>query len=70
MGVDLGGTNIKLGIVSQSGKIIKQTSVKTKAEGGPEAVISQMKKGIKEVLSKNNKEITGIGIGAARCSNY
>jgi glucokinase len=64
LGVDLGGTNIKLGIVSQNGKIIKKTSVETKAEGGPEAVISQMKKGIKEILSKNKKEITGIGIGA------
>jgi glucokinase len=65
VGVDLGGTNIKLGIVSQSGKIVKKTSVETKAEGGYEVVISQMKKGIEEILSKNKKEITGIGIGAA-----
>ena len=62
LGVDLGGTNIKLGIVSQSGKIVKQTSIKTHAEEGPESVISQMKKGIKELLSKNIK-VTGIGIG-------
>ncbi len=65
VGVDLGGTNIKFGLVSQSGKIVRKTSVETKAEEGPEAVISQMKKGIIQILAKNKKEITGIGIGAA-----
>ncbi len=65
VGVDLGGTNIKLGLVSQSGKIVRKTSVETKAEEGPDAVISQMKKGINQILAKNKKEITGIGIGAA-----
>ena len=65
VGVDLGGTNIKLGLVSQSGKIVRKTSVETKADEGPDAVISQMKKGINQILAKNKKEITGIGIGAA-----
>ncbi len=31
VGVDLGGTNIKVGIVSESGKIISKTSVKTES---------------------------------------
>ena len=65
VGVDLGGTNIKVGLVSQSGKIVRKTSVETKAEEGPDAVISQMKKGINQILAKNKKVITGIGIGAA-----
>ena len=64
VGVDLGGTNIKIGLVSQSGKIVRKTSVDTKAEQGPDIVIAQMKKGIKEILSKNKKEISGIGIGS------
>jgi glucokinase len=63
LGVDLGGTNIKFGIVSQSGKIVKQTSIKTYADKGPDFVISQMKKGIKELQSKNKNKIAGIGIG-------
>ena len=33
---------LKLGIVSEQGKIIKKTSVETKAEDGPESVISQI----------------------------
>lgn len=64
IGVDLGGTNIKIGIVSQKGKIIKKTSLDTLASGGPDSVISQIKKGIKELLLKNKLKIQGIGIGA------
>lgn len=64
IGVDLGGTYIKLGIVSSSGKIKRKISIDTKAEGGPDKVINQIKKGIKELLSKNKLNIQGIGIGA------
>ena len=64
IGVDLGGTNVKVGIVSQNGKIIKKVSVETKAQGGPEKVIQQIKKGIDEVLIKNELRIHGIGIGS------
>ena len=64
VGVDLGGTNIKIGIVTQKGKIIKKISISSKAEGGPEKVVKQIKLGIKEVLSGNKNKIRGIGIGA------
>lgn len=64
VGVDLGGTNIKIGIVSQKGKIIEKISISSKAEGGPEKVIKQIKLGVKEILSKNKKKIRGIGIGS------
>ena len=64
IGVDLGGTNVKIGIVSREGKIIKKISLETKAAGGPNSVISQIQKGIKEVLSKNKLKIHGIGIGS------
>jgi glucokinase len=64
VGVDLGGTNVKIGIVSAKGKIIKKTSLATKAEGGPESVITQIKKGVKEILARNKLKIQGIGIGS------
>lgn len=63
IGVDLGGTNIKIGIVTDTGKLIKKTSIKTEAEGGPKKVISNIIKGISEILSKNKYKIKGIGIG-------
>ncbi len=64
VGVDLGGTNIKVGIVSRGGKIVKKTSLSTNADGGPREVVSQIRKGINEVLYKNKLNIHGIGIGA------
>lgn len=64
IGIDLGGTSIKLGIVSLKGKINKQTSVDTKAEGGPDSVISQIQLGVKELLQKEKYSIKGIGIGS------
>jgi len=64
VGVDLGGTNIKIGIVSQKGKLIEKISLSSKAEGGPDKVVKQIKIGIEEILSKNKKKIRGIGIGS------
>ena len=69
IGVDIGGTNIKLGIISDAGKIVKKGMVETRAEGGPDIVISQIKKGITELLLKNDKKIEGIGIGCAGTVN-
>ncbi len=63
IGVDLGGTNIKIGIVSDRGKLIKSTSIKTEAEGGPKKVIANIIKGIKVILVNNKIKIQGIGIG-------
>ena len=63
IGVDLGGTNIKIGIVSDRGKLIKSTSIKTESEGGPKKVIANIIKGIKVILVNNKIKIQGIGIG-------
>jgi glucokinase len=63
IGVDLGGTNIKLGLVSKAGKIIEKTSVITEAEKGPEKVVKNISKGIDFLISKANVKIKGIGIG-------
>lgn len=62
IGVDLGGTSIKFGLVNNAGKIKKKFSLNTHAEEGPEAVINQIKKGIDELL-KSKQKIVGIGIG-------
>lgn len=66
IGVDLGGTSIKLGIVSNSGKLIKKVTVRTEADKGKEKVIENIKSGIHELLTSKKKseyKIEGIGIG-------
>ncbi len=64
IGIDLGGTNIKSGIVTDEGKIIRTNIIKTYSERGPEKVIQQIEKGIKILLKNNRLKIDGAGIGA------
>ena len=63
VGVDLGGTNIKIGMVSQDGKIFKRCSIKTEADEGPKRIIENIKRGIYEIKTKANVTFDGIGIG-------
>ncbi len=63
IGVDLGGTSIKLGIVSETGKLINKLSVKTEAEKGPEKVIQKITHSIHELTQHSKYKIKGIGIG-------
>lgn len=63
IGVDLGGTNIKIGIVSDKGKLVKSISIKTEADCGPKNVIVNIIKGIETILAKNKLKVQGIGIG-------
>ena len=63
VGVDMGGTTIKFGLVTPRGKVKDKFCLETNAKEGPGAVVSQVKKGIKKILSGKHK-IAGIGIGA------
>jgi len=63
IGVDLGGTSIKLGIVSENGKLLNKHTVRTEAEKGPKKVIENIISGINELTEKSKYKISGIGIG-------
>jgi len=63
LGVDLGGTSIKFGIVSDKGKLIKKISVRTEAEKGPKSVIKKIIAGINELTANSKHKFRGIGIG-------
>lgn len=63
VGVDLGGTNIKLGIVSENGTIKRKTSIKSEAEKGPKTVIENIILGIHDISKKSKLNFEGIGIG-------
>jgi len=64
IGVDLGGTFIKIGIVNEKGKIVKKVEIESKAMEGPKEVVKQLSRGVKLVLSNNKYKIEGIGIGS------
>jgi glucokinase len=63
IGVDLGGTSIKLGVVTNTGRIISKISVRTEAEKGPKKVIENIISSIRDMTGKSNYKISGIGIG-------
>lgn len=67
IGVDLGGTAIKIGLVDDNGTIIHKDSVPTRAKEGYEAIISDIANLIKKILEDSNtsiNDIKSIGMGA------
>lgn len=66
IGIDLGGTTVKTGLISDSGEIIYQIKLPTLAEQNPQAIIGQIKKTIRETLHHaEGKNIVGIGLASA-----
>jgi glucokinase len=67
IGVDLGGTNIKAGIVDlQTGKLITKRSTPTRAHEGHESVMRRIADLIEELIATSGQrrtEFGGIGIG-------
>jgi len=67
IGVDLGGTNTKVGLVTQNGKIIKRSEIKTETEKGSKVVINNILNCIKKV---KKGDILGIGVGSPGPLDY
>lgn len=67
IGVDLGGTNIKFGLVD-NGKIIRKIKMKTEASKGVSNIMKKMITGIS--LVKEGYKIEGIGIGSPGPLDY
>ncbi|MCS7014224.1 MAG: ROK family protein [Chloroherpetonaceae bacterium] len=68
IGVDLGGTAIKVASVSQSGNLLCSKELPTEAEKGPEVVIENMLEGLTTVLRETLKaqplsSLKGVGVG-------
>ncbi|MEX1276544.1 MAG: ROK family protein [Bacteroidota bacterium] len=64
IGVDVGGTSIKAGVVSSSGALLYQNKFPTQADRGPGAVIKQIQASVQDALSQTNgSTVQGLGIG-------
>lgn len=67
IGVDLGGTNIKFGIVSEKGEIVQKGIVPAQANLGRDAILNNINKAVEQSSIYAKKEkigIIGIGIGS------
>ena len=69
VGIDIGGTNTKLGIVNGIGEVIINKSKKTDAKRGGAALLSSLVDWIGELLDEANVPITGIGLGSPGAIN-
>jgi glucokinase len=67
VGIDLGGTNMQIGIVTPDLKLIGQSKKKTKAADGAAAVIDRIVEGVVEAAGEAKiamKDLAAVGIGA------
>lgn len=67
LGIDIGGTAVKIGIVNEAYEIIAQTSIPTDAKRPYEQVIADMGQAALKLLAKNGYEIRdclGVGVGS------
>ena len=66
VGVDVGGTNVKIALVDTEGSIVYSNSIPTRAEMGYEYTVSSIKQAITDLMkeTKTTKDvIEGIGFG-------
>lgn len=67
VGIDLGGTAVKIGIVNTSYEVLAQTSIPTNAERPHEQVIADMGKTAAALLAENGytmEDCAGVGVGS------
>lgn len=63
VGVDLGGTFFKVGLVDvESGRILKKVQCETRVDEGGERVVSRMAETILEII--DGESVVGIGVGS------
>jgi glucokinase len=72
LGIDLGGTSVKTGVVNREGKILAQAEVPTEAAKGLSTVIANMAEGARQAVAKAGltlDQVAGAGIGAPGICN-
>jgi len=73
IGIDLGGTNIKIGCFDSSLKLIRKISVPTDVDMGPKAMIDKIAETIKKLLAEAKlslRNVTAIGLGTPGPAKY
>ena len=72
LGIDLGGTNVKSGVVDDSGRPISSVSVETHATAGPEAGVKTLAEAGRlavQAAGLNWSEIAAVGLGSPGTMN-
>ncbi|MGE3108338.1 MAG: ROK family protein [Phycisphaerales bacterium] len=67
VGIDLGGTNMQIGVVDKSGVVLGRARKKTNADQGKDRVIERLVEGVQEACTQAGTtaaQLGGLGIGA------
>ena len=64
LGIDLGGTQLRLAVIDRQGQLLHRAAVATDVAGGPHAVIGQMVKLASEVSEVLKKRISAAGVSS------
>ena len=63
-GIDIGGTNMNIGLVSEDGQVLNDTVIPTCREKGPEDALNRIAESLIQMLQAHKKnDCRGIGIG-------
>lgn len=66
LGVDIGGTNIKFGVIDEAGKILLQRKTETNAQRGSDAIVGSIVREIESLLNDpllRDTKLESIGLG-------
>lgn len=72
IGIDLGGTTIKFGLISSTGEILQKTKRKTPRDKTFEEIVSTIEEEVETILQSrelSKEKISGIGIGIPGVAN-
>ncbi len=67
IGIDMGGTNTTIGLVSATGQVIRTSHLKTRAHPSADSYLEALALAVKAIL--RDQPVTGIGMGAPN-ANY
>ncbi len=73
VGIDLGGTNVKAGLVDANTNVLAKLQVPTQVEAGPDKVIAVMADAARQVVERGNismDQVASIGIGSPGSIDY
>ncbi|MCR5748300.1 MAG: ROK family glucokinase [Lachnospiraceae bacterium] len=64
-GIDVGGTSVKLGIISAEGELIEKWEIPTRTEEGGKYILPDIASSVKAKIAERNMEddVIGVGIG-------
>ncbi|MCG9911129.1 MAG: ROK family protein [Flavobacteriales bacterium] len=69
-GIDIGGTNIKIGLVNAEGEVLWRSTVSTNQYPTPQILAEELHQLLLPVLNSHNYTLKGIGIGAPNGNFY